>query len=124
MGPARDAALVDLSKIIVTGCLLALLSGCAAEPPRTYTPPTGADAEACLQVCKSGRFACRTEALQEYEGCQQIYEYRLQRWRACVQTRGERRCAGQKPFPCPSPAYQRCTDGYDSCFLGCGGRID
>ena len=67
-----------------------VLAGCTEVPVKNYIEPVGGDAEACLEVCRAERFSCRTEAQREAEGCQQRYDYRYERWRQCVLTRGER----------------------------------
>ncbi|MFK7954983.1 MAG: hypothetical protein AB8B96_02715 [Lysobacterales bacterium] len=103
-------------------CCLLAVAACAPQPKRTYLDPSGGDAEQCLQVCQSERFACRTPIQRLDEDCQYRYRIAYSQFQRCLQIRGNRGgCT--KPRGCSVPNYTACAVGYDQCFVGCGGQI-
>ncbi|MEM7706262.1 MAG: hypothetical protein AAF358_11955 [Pseudomonadota bacterium] len=111
--------------IVLAGAFLLLIAGmagCAGPAKREYVDPQGAEAEQCLQFCQRERFVCRTPIQRRDEDCQYRYRIVYAQFLRCLEVRGNRGgCV--RPGPCPVPNYSGCSEGYDQCFVGCGGRI-
>jgi hypothetical protein len=58
---------------------------------------------------------------RELENCKAFYQRELALYEYC---RRHRRFGCRRPIEaCSVPPFNRCTEQYDVCFLGCGGRI-
>ncbi len=101
--------------------LLAVLTGCNIPPSKEFIDPVGPDAEPCLQFCSVQRIQCRDPIEERREICKARYEIANRQYEHCLNLRPRRICS--RPFPCPAANFSVCSDQYEKCFLGCGGRI-
>ena len=107
-------------EIVISGCCLVLFA-CGGVPAKTYEQPTGSDAAQCLQYCVAERSECRSVVQRKLDACKIFYQQELARYEYCKRVRvyGCRR----PKESCATPQFNRCSDGYDVCFIGCGGKI-
>ena len=98
-----------------------LLIGCSTPATKTYEQPTDWQARQCLEYCVSDRLACRMLVQKNLDACKDAYQAELRRYEYC---RVYRVYGCRRPHEaCSAPQFNRCTDGYDVCFVGCGGKI-
>lgn len=112
---------LPLVRLISAGLILLLMAACATEPPKEYIAPQGPEAEQCLKFCQSERFQCRTPLQERARECKAQFEYEYRLYEICVAQSVRKVCP--RPFPCPAVNYQQCSNAFEKCFLGCGGRI-
>lgn len=101
--------------------LMTALSGCSLPSDKEFIDPVGPDAEPCLQYCSAQRIQCRDPIEEQREICKARYQIAYRQYEYCLSLRPRRPCS--RPFPCPAAKFTACTNQYEKCFLGCGGRI-
>jgi hypothetical protein len=116
----RDMTMKLYEKLLLLACFV-FLNGCSVPATKTYEPPTDWQAKQCLEYCVSERMACRALVQKNLDACKDAYQAELQRYEYC---RVYRVYGCRRPREaCSAPQFNRCTDGYDVCFVGCGGKI-
>ncbi len=116
----RDFTMKLYGRLGLLACLVTLL-GCGAPITKTYERPSDWQSKQCLEYCVSDRMACRAVMQNDLDACKDAYYAELRRYEYC---RIHRVYGCRRPIEyCSAPRFNVCTDGYDVCFIGCGGRI-
>lgn len=106
-------------RVLATLLCTLFLTACSL-PKKEYVPPRDQAGVECLEHCNTDRFRCRTHARRLKEDCERRYEQALVNYNICVR-RGYRLC--RRPQRCGPIELHQCSDMYEACYLGCGGRI-
>lgn len=102
-------------------CLLLALFAGGVEAKKIYHEGDDPQVADCVDHCNVVKMKCRAQARDEYQYCKNIYQQRVREYNWCRGS-GGRFCT--KPDRCPIMQTAHCTNGYDSCFVSCGGTIE
>lgn len=107
--------------VVLMIAAISLVPGCA-DPFRetTLAPPTGPDAEVCLDRCNLRMDECQGRQDTRVQECQQILASAQTNYDLCIENNASN-CT--KPDQCAGPDMGICKQEYDTCFTACGGRI-
>jgi hypothetical protein len=106
-------------------CALALLAGCAQQPPPPpapqfeYIAPASPEARVCTAQCQVTQQMCENNAQMTVQMCEQGKRTSMDSYNACMKS-GRGGCV--LPPPCRADTTG-CKRTYDNCFTTCGGQI-